>query len=801
MRSNINTQAKTIEDKLEKKNKAKSGQVFIRELVGYQKIRQNAQEAMGEFYVTTPSIAQENRNQLLERIKSYILQLADIAKQQHLLDNFINPEKYLGPQRLEAIALTRAKTVSATPTDDEIAAQKAIIIAEEKYAYINPSKLNHVTRLSLSEFSLYPSQLQGPLTHAEFTQLLESLEPELRELPENLHLIAGSIPVMNANNEVRNIAIYLECGPKATIRPFAKAVNHYTDPTYPNTKNTDFVSTLPESAWSDQIHEGALDLIKNHFNVLPQLNQAQLNTLIVKLNKFKKLLQSNDGLKPTEECLANLKHIEECVRKKNIHLINTQHILAFQNHINQFKKSIDNYRIDQVKMITSAVVPANEKDGAIVMFAGKIKCTTAGDVRFDVYPEICLDHKHKEAFQRGIQEITATLESGNMVEEVPTCHVLLSNHIPINPANLVCDAAVQADPVHSVNKNSVSQSGKILRATSSKPLSAPSFASPVSIDIYPSRALSDINAQFKQVIANKKAFTKHLRALRILKWQQPARLENIDAEIIQHILTSLRHFLQGSKASILAPLEKSDITYQEAEDAINALINEADASIDNPVQRELLLAKKLLHAEKVDSERLQASLEPLALTSHESKRQYTGQNNAQPDYTSYSQSQFLKQRFSLFDSADKAQVGPTQNTANQGSPSAPVSWSNFFNEQALPLLQVEAIWLKRAYHTLSSLWHGTDRLTAQEAVAIRTEARALFGLISDINGKIGNIDDQTKRYDYFEHIYWYDHTISAVVADSHQRVRSKYQLGQLREELELIYNELTVDAKARASNG
>ncbi len=803
MHSKTTSQISAIEGKLEKKLQAESGQVIVRELIGYQKIRQQATEAMGEFYLTAPRFADEERTHLIGRIKSFILQLAEVAKSQHLLDNFINPEKYISPSELEQLAFERAKKINEFPKEGDVFEQRNQMIVEKEFAYLNPSKMNHVTRLSLSEFSLYPSKLQGPLSHAEFTLLLEQLEEQLRELPENLHLLVGSIPVINSKHEVRNIAIYIECGPKGSIRPFAKAINHYTDPLYPETHNSDFVSTLPASAWADQIHEAALDLIQNYFNVLMRLGSSQLKELLVKLNKFRKLIQSNDDVKPADEFLTNIKNIEEYVRRKSISNISHQHILDFQTGVNQFKKSIDSFRGEQVKLMTAATAPANAKDGAIVFYSGKLKCITAGGARFDVYPEICLGHKHKEAFQRGVKEISITLDSGNILEEVPTSHMLLSNHIPLNSANLVSDSVVQADPVHSTNKDSVKHDGQAIRAIGSKPIATPAFASPISIDIYPPRALSSINAELRNVIVSKKPFTVRLRALQILKWQQPAQMMTIDEEIIKHILSPVNRALKSKDKALLAALEQSTLTYDEADDVLSQLLDTSSVSKDPVLHTEIRRARKLIRAEKADSERLTQILKPSTANQSKANRQFTGQNNARPKYNAKTnqdnETQHLHHNTSAFYHTPKqTDNSTTKSLADTASSTNVFAWSQLFNEQALPLLQLEATWVTKTWQYVSSLWHGTNRLSAQEAAAIKRDVLPIFEKLKAIAPTIMRIQDEKTRYEYLREVDWYDLTLSSVAADSHAQVRSKYDLRQLESEIINLHNEVKVKAEAEA---
>lgn len=96
-------------------------------------------------------------------------------------------------------------------------------------AQIKPDCENHITRLSLNEFSLYP---HAPFNLNTFSYLIQEVEAIARSQQENVHLLLSSIPVLSSKNEILNVCLYVQCGPSPKIESFAKSNPSFVDIAY-----------------------------------------------------------------------------------------------------------------------------------------------------------------------------------------------------------------------------------------------------------------------------------------------------------------------------------------------------------------------------------------------------------------------------------------------------------------------------------------------------------------------------------------------------------------------------------------
>jgi hypothetical protein len=102
----------------------------------------------------------------------------------------------------------------------------------KKSILMKKSYLNSITRISLSEFSLYTNH--SPLSLKCFSLLINKIEAMAKASHENLHILLSTVPVKIQNNEFVNYAIYVQCGPFPVINTFAKTCIALEDITYKN---------------------------------------------------------------------------------------------------------------------------------------------------------------------------------------------------------------------------------------------------------------------------------------------------------------------------------------------------------------------------------------------------------------------------------------------------------------------------------------------------------------------------------------------------------------------------------------
>lgn len=107
-------------------------------------------------------------------------------------------------------------------------------LTEDGSYQLKPEHKNTITRLSTAEFSFYG---KAPLTPAEFSDLVDKLYHLLQNSHDNVHLLLSSIPVVNENSEILNVALYLQAGKYPKIDTVTKGVASDVDVMYANTEN------------------------------------------------------------------------------------------------------------------------------------------------------------------------------------------------------------------------------------------------------------------------------------------------------------------------------------------------------------------------------------------------------------------------------------------------------------------------------------------------------------------------------------------------------------------------------------
>lgn len=92
-------------------------------------------------------------------------------------------------------------------------------------------KENHITRLSMPEFSLYS---QTPMTMAEYTNLYNDINNSEFMLDPNVHVLLSSFAVINSQGKLLNMSLFVEGGQPPTIHSFAKNQASHADVDYGN---------------------------------------------------------------------------------------------------------------------------------------------------------------------------------------------------------------------------------------------------------------------------------------------------------------------------------------------------------------------------------------------------------------------------------------------------------------------------------------------------------------------------------------------------------------------------------------
>lgn len=104
--------------------------------------------------------------------------------------------------------------------------------------FYNLKKPEDIIRIHLPEFAMYPAKDSGPFESQEFEMLLEGITKAAQQLPQNIHLDLGTLPLgfiaASEKQYFLNVNLYVVCGNEPIINISPKMLNHYADLKYPN---------------------------------------------------------------------------------------------------------------------------------------------------------------------------------------------------------------------------------------------------------------------------------------------------------------------------------------------------------------------------------------------------------------------------------------------------------------------------------------------------------------------------------------------------------------------------------------
>jgi hypothetical protein len=184
--------------------------VLIRDILVTQDRLDDRENRVGEFHSTLAT--NESEDAFAKRIMLHIKKMASIASDIHRNDNF---------------TVTEEKETSSTTHNKTTHAMKANCI-------------NNVTRLSFNEYYFYPGKKRGPLSLHTLKEIITEIEKLASLLPENLHLVLASFPVVDLKKQVSNMVIHVQCSQTPVLHMFAKAIPSNNEPVYPDTQTIEF---------------------------------------------------------------------------------------------------------------------------------------------------------------------------------------------------------------------------------------------------------------------------------------------------------------------------------------------------------------------------------------------------------------------------------------------------------------------------------------------------------------------------------------------------------------------------------
>jgi hypothetical protein len=211
--------------------------VFIRDILVTQARIDDRQNRVGEFESKNEN--NETDAAFAQRIVPHIKKMALFAAQIHLDDNFhpADPKACNSAFHYPHVDWTPdvGQDSSSTSTQSPPASKDVRAMKDDCR--------NKVTRLSFIEYYFYPSKKCGPLQLSTFIDLMDHIEKIAFSLPDNLHLTLASFPVLDSQNRVSNMVIYVQCGATPTVQTFAKATPSNNEPIYKKTENVEFCAS------------------------------------------------------------------------------------------------------------------------------------------------------------------------------------------------------------------------------------------------------------------------------------------------------------------------------------------------------------------------------------------------------------------------------------------------------------------------------------------------------------------------------------------------------------------------------
>lgn len=102
-------------------------------------------------------------------------------------------------------------------------------LGSDGHYQIKTGKENHVTRLSMPEFSLYTKK---PMTMAEYTELYQAMHNSVFPLDPNVHVLLSSFAVLDDQGQLLNMSMFVEGGNPPNAHSFAKNNASFVDVDY-----------------------------------------------------------------------------------------------------------------------------------------------------------------------------------------------------------------------------------------------------------------------------------------------------------------------------------------------------------------------------------------------------------------------------------------------------------------------------------------------------------------------------------------------------------------------------------------
>jgi len=521
---------------------------------------------MGEFDTprgSAPPPVGEPKKEVIKRITSHIARVAEIAKRQHLNDNF----------------------------------------PEGNNEGMKPGSENNITRLIFNEFSFYPHETHGPFSEKDFRLIVDNLVKIGKKLPPNMQLMLGSFPVVDKEGNIHNVVCQIQCLGKdqePLVAAFAKAIPSNIDPVYRDKqgrfyKNAYITSGSNLNKFEEDVVSPALrDLIWG-------LEKSPLDRTSLKesVDEAIKLCRSYPEFPLPSSLLSLVERLEQ-LKDKLEKESKDEEVIKMRDGIEAERdRFVDDIRKRQsenedfaAKYANSPIITMNQRHGGWA-YGGNLRCVTQGGIEFISALDICFDHIKgvaKKSYKRDLEKDRQRLEQAR---PHVVAHTIVSSRGNPEPDSILGKSYAQADA-----DREVTGVGKLDDYTEERPkpdapektvsITDADFGYAAEVHISQQRMLDRLTGQLGESITEHNKLFVKIEALRLYANQHPNDLEAINKRLIDLIIETA---IERNKADGLLLAQTKD----QIKPVIQKQLARKNIQVDSPKLGEYIkLAQDLL---------------------------------------------------------------------------------------------------------------------------------------------------------------------------------------------------------------
>lgn len=204
-------------------------------------------------------------------------------------------------------------------TIQAISAEGCHIHMENNFSYapyapflMKDNKKNEITRMVFHEFSFYPNEFHGPLSIAGFNKLIEKIKLLAATYPENFHLLLATFPIKDEENNLHNVALYVQCGAEPIVTYTVKALPANSDLVYPKTR----LAYVSGGSRAETMMESLKNKAKTLVSQLYLDRHKNLHASVV--DGFESACLDNKDYPPPKRLIDALEELKSRVEKKHL---------------------------------------------------------------------------------------------------------------------------------------------------------------------------------------------------------------------------------------------------------------------------------------------------------------------------------------------------------------------------------------------------------------------------------------------------------------------------------------------------